>query len=84
MDLDRLLEPIQPKKLKPCKVTLIVDSLEGKYKEAVVNMLAKTYLEGGLTDEAIADRLVSAGLPIGSTTIRRHRSGSCTCEKAEA
>lgn len=80
MDLDKLLEPVEVPKQQPCKVIRLIEPLEGKYREAVENMLKKKYVEGGLTDDAIASRLVSAGLPVGATTIRRHRANLCQCK----
>lgn len=84
MNLDELLAPIPKKVGKPCKVAVVIDSLEGKYKEAVINLVKTSYREGGLTDDALSARLVSAGLPVSSTTIRKHRAGSCPCGKATA
>ena len=81
MNLDVLLEPHNITRTKPCKVQVILDSLEGKYMEAVQLMLDKEYAEGGLTDDEITTRLDAAGIAVGSTTIRKHRKSTCSCKR---
>lgn len=81
MNLDALLEPVpeQVKTKEPCKMGKTVEGLEDVYKTALIDLLAKPHSEGGLTDEAIADRLKRAGLPVSATVINRHRKGRCVC-----
>lgn len=81
MNLDALLEPIpeQVKRKEPCKVGRIINDLEAVYKTALIEMLERSYPDGGMTDEAIADRLKRAGLPVSPTVINRHRKGRCNC-----
>jgi hypothetical protein len=76
-----LLEPHNINRTKPCKVQVIVDSLEGQYREAVESMLVKSYVDGGLTDDEITSRLDSAGISVGATTIRKHRKSTCSCKR---
>lgn len=80
MNLDALLEPLperNPKYL--CKVGSIVESLQDPYKSALRDLLNNLYENGGLSDEAVADRMTAAGLKIGSRTVYRHRRKACTC-----
>lgn len=81
MDLEQLLVPVERKQVKPCKVGVLLQTLEGKYLEAVTTMLDKSWAQGGVTDDYISGRLVSAGVPIGASTIRRHRKRECLCEQ---
>lgn len=60
-------------------MALLVEGLEGKYREAAESLLSKPWTTGGMSDEAAAAKLASAGLPVGASTIRRHRSGRCVC-----
>lgn len=84
MNLEVLLEPHNLKRSKPCKVQVIIDSLEGKYRDAVESMLAKQYADGGMTDDEISTRFNLAGIAVGSTTIRKHRKATCSCERLSA
>lgn len=80
MNLEALLEPIPDRNQKePCKVGRILNDLEGVYKTALSDLLEKPYSAGGLSDEALTDRLNRAGFSVGSTVVRRHRRKGCTC-----
>lgn len=80
MNLDALLEPIPDRNQKqPCKVGRIVAGLEEPYKSALTTLLATSYADGGLADEAIQKRMDAAGLQVGATVINRHRKLTCTC-----
>lgn len=81
MSLDVLLEPIPDRnKKEPCKIGRILADLQEPYKGALTTLLATSYADGGLADEAVAARMKAAGLPVGSKTVYKHRRQQCTCE----
>lgn len=83
MNLDALLEPVPDRNAKAlCKVGAIVEGLEDPYKTALKNLLGTLYDDGGLSDEAVAERMTKAGLTIGSKTVYRHRRKGCTCPES--
>lgn len=80
MSLDALLEPIPDRhKTELCKVGKHVESLAEPYKSALVNLLDTPWANGGLSDEAIWERMKKADLPVGATVINRHRTKRCIC-----
>ena len=62
---------------RPCIVQQTVSALPSKYGKALADLLADPHAQ---TTE-IRRRLIGAGIAIGETTIRRHRSGVCCCPK---
>ena len=85
MSLDALLEPLPDRNApKLCKVGSIIDSLQDPYKSALHNLLIVSYDDGGASDEAIADRMKTAGLPVGARTIYQHRKKRCACPEQVA
>lgn len=82
MSLDTLLEPTpEPQSASLCKVGMFIDALSEPHKSALRTLVDTRYRDGGLTDEHLAARMVTAGLIVGATTVRRHRSGHCVCKK---
>jgi hypothetical protein len=63
----------------PCKVAGILAELEEPYKSSLSNLLQS--LESA---DSLMARLRSAGFNVGATTIRKHRSGVCSCPKETA
>jgi len=80
MSLDVLLEPIPVKTKTPCKVGRVLASLDDPYKTALLTLLDTRFVDGGLADDAVAERLERAGFDVGATTVRSHRKGTCSCE----
>jgi len=80
MSLDVLLEPIPAKEVEPCKVGRMLADLDDPYKSALANLLNLSYANGGMSDEALAERINKAGLKVGASVINRHRRGKCHCE----
>ena len=65
----------------PCKVAVQGEKLSEPYQTAYWKIVLTTYENGGLTEDHAAAKLASAGIQIGATTIRRHRSGLCRCPR---
>lgn len=84
MNLDLLLEPVEAKKPKPCKVAQTISALEDPYKSALEALVAQDYSAGGLSDAELSKRLMQAGLNLGSTVIHYHRRSVCSCARAAA
>jgi hypothetical protein len=80
MSLDLLLEPIPVRDNQPCKVGRYLVALEDPYKTALLNLLNIPVADGGMSSEHVAQRMSQAGLPVGSTAVRRHREKRCPCE----
>lgn len=81
MNLDALLGPAPAASSngRLCRVGAILAGLEEPYRSALERLLSVPFLEGGETDEQLATRLRAAELPVGATTIRRHRTKTCIC-----
>ena len=84
MNLDLLLAPIPERTVQPCKVGRIVDELQEPYKGALLALLNHAYADGGISDEALTDRMRAAGLDVGASVVNRHRKNRCTCQKVTA
>lgn len=84
MSLDILLEPIQPKEPKPCKLGQALLDLDEPYKSALQNLVDTGHVDGGLTAAALAKRLQDAGLGISATVVHMHRKNQCSCRKTVA
>ncbi len=83
MNLDALLAPIPDRnKSLPCKLGRIVESLEDPYKGALLQLIATDHTQGGLSPEGLEVRMREAGLEIGASAIRKHRSSQCSCVHA--
>jgi hypothetical protein len=82
MSLDILLEPVIDRSHEklPCKVGRILASLDDPYKTALVTLLGTAYSHGGLSDEALTERIKLAGFPVGASVVNRHRRNKCACE----
>lgn len=81
MSLDILLAPIPEPEPTLCKLGKIIAALDEPYKTALVNLTNQNYADGGMSDEALTERLHQAELPIGSTIVNRHRRQVCACYK---
>ncbi len=82
MSLDILLDPVPERNMtRPCKVTRIIESLEEPYKSALIELVDRSFEDGGLTAEELEHRMKIAELEVGSTVIRKHRKQQCSCEK---
>lgn len=81
MNLDILLEPIPEPKPTLCKLGKVLEQLEDPYKTALQNLVNLQYADGGMSDEALTERLHQAELPMGSTIVNRHRRLVCSCYK---
>lgn len=62
---------------KPCIVRKTITALPDKYGKALNDLLTNPSVEHLF----IKRRLTEAGISLGETTIRRHRSGDCCCPK---
>ena len=80
MNLDALLQPVK-RITKPCKMGVILNTLEEPYRKAVLVMTNTNYEDGGPTAEELTEKLRVAGFEIGATTISRHRRKSCLCDR---
>lgn len=78
MNLDALLAPIE-KKLKPCKLGLLIQQLEEPYKSALQNLTDTKAVDGGLSDNALSERTAEAGVSVSKSVIREHRRNTCSC-----
>lgn len=82
MSLDVLLEPVPEKQAEPCKVMRLVESLAEPYRTALFGLVNTQVADGGLSVDALAQRIRAAGLgSIGTTTLNKHRRAVCTCER---
>jgi hypothetical protein len=82
MSLDVLLEPIPErsvKKLERCKAGRLVADLPDDMRSQVIELMARPFIDGGLTDEAWQERFKRAGMSVSATIINRHRKGLCCC-----
>lgn len=59
-----------------CKVAAILAQLGDPYRSSVLNLLSSSE-----SADRLMVRLRSAGLNVGATTIRKHRTGVCSCPK---
>lgn len=84
MNLDALLEPLPDRSPQPCKLAQTIADLPEPYKTALQALVDKPWKAGGLSDAGLRERLLAAGLDIGSTVIHYHRRGTCSCRKAAA
>lgn len=83
MNLDALLEPVPDRNSpKLCKVGLYLADLNDPYLTALKTLLGTLVVDGGMSDEAVAERMTKAGLPVGSKTVYRHRRKGCTCPES--
>jgi hypothetical protein len=64
-----------PKKLTPCKVRDILETLDKSDKEILINALA----DSNWPDRTLANSLTERGLQVSDTPIRKHRAGRCSC-----
>lgn len=73
-----MLEGMEPqvKKLS-CKVRTILESLEPKDKEILVQALADTQWTAG----ALARELTKRGIPISEKPIMAHKRKGCSCAR---
>lgn len=75
-----LLQDILKENLVPqtnCRIREIVESLPDGDKDAFVNAIN----DESINAPAIERALKKNGIPVASTTIRRHRRGECSCAK---
>lgn len=79
MNLEALLEPIQPKHVRTCKVQRTIESLEEPYKTALKNLCEVGADDGGASPNQASAKIREAGLEISQHSIWRHRIGSCPC-----
>lgn len=79
MNLDALLEPIETKPKQLCKVGRILDQLENPYKTALFGLIETKVADGGLSDDALAARMKTAGIAVGAKSIWTHRRRLCAC-----
>lgn len=73
--LDVLLEPVQRPQSKPCKLGVIIESLDEPYKTALNGLL-----ESDVSDQLVAGRCREAGLDASYSIVYRHRRKQCRCE----
>ena len=71
--LDDLTPPV---KRYPCKVRTILESLDGKDKDILLNALGDREAWSAI---GLGNALSQRGLPIADTSITRHRDGLCSC-----
>jgi hypothetical protein len=81
MSLDALLEPIPDRQARPCKLGILLTTLEEPYKSALENLVTLKHADGGLSDQALVGRLRQAGIPMSVSTAHYHRRGICSCVK---
>lgn len=84
MNLEALLEPVEPKQKPLCKVGRILDQLEDPYKSALFGLIETKVADGGLSDDALAARMKTAGLEIGAKSLWTHRRRLCACQQVNA
>jgi hypothetical protein len=73
-----MLEDLQlPKRLTPCKVRDIIESLDKKDQD----ILNAALLDTNWPDRTLANALTAKGLMISDTPIRKHRNKGCSCAR---
>ena len=73
-----MLEGMEPQvKKQPCKVRSILESLEAKDKEILVQALADSQWSAG----ALARELTKRGIAISEKPIMAHKRKGCSCAR---
>ncbi len=74
-----MLENLQPPtRSYSCRVRSVIDSLEGKDREILIDALADTETWGALP---LATALQNRGVDLKQEVIRRHRMNVCSCSR---
>ena len=73
-----MLEGMEPQVKKPtCKVRTILESLDAKDKEILIQALA----DSQWTANALARELTSRGIPISEKPVMAHKRKGCSCAR---
>lgn len=81
MNLEALLEPLPERGApRPCKTARIIAGLEEPYRSALQKLVDLSFANGGLSDAALRDRMLKAGLDVATSNIHYHRRGICSCK----
>jgi hypothetical protein len=75
-----MLEDLTPPRNKAlyCKVEVVLAELSDKDKQILIDALANTMKWG---HNPLSRALKQKGIELSDTTIAKHRSGECRCEK---
>jgi DNA-binding HxlR family transcriptional regulator len=73
-----MLEGMEPQvKKQPCKIRTVLDSLEAKDREILIQALADTQW----TASALARELTNRGIPISEKPVMAHKRKGCSCAR---
>lgn len=76
--VDHLSQQPVPKHGHPCSVGVLLDTLEGAERDALVTMLGTQEVRGWPAP-AIWNACKAEGHTLGLQSINRHRGGKCRC-----
>jgi hypothetical protein len=73
-----MLEGMEPQvKKQSCKVRTVLESLDGKDKEILIQALADSQWTAG----ALARELTKRGIPISEKPVMAHKRKGCSCAR---